>query len=364
MKKNKMTKYNIFFGKDFSNQGQIDSFDNFVFYDNTGGITVKYIKDLVTCFNDAICSCMLKLYKKEKGWTGSYYSKYDIENENDKKIEEIAANSEIYIIQTKKECSCKFLLENKNLLSSNKENLIEKIKESQEKIKESQEKIKESQKNNELQEKIIKELQEKINELLKKDELDDAKQEDFYDIIIDINSIININKGWNIFMTKEGEEKYLKFKGLDFIKIGIVGNINRGKTFILSKLSKISFPSGVSINTKGLSIKYPDLSEEYKDRKYIILDSAGLETPVLNNLLQEEENGKEEEEEKKSEENNNEAKKDEENKEFKKEARDILVTESFLQKFTNRFKFISSFFLHFLCYPYINIISYINISVS
>ena len=204
-----MTKYNIFFGKDFSNTGQIDSFDNFVFYDNTGGKTVKYIKDLVTCFNDAICSCMLKLYKKEKGWTGSYYSKYDIENENDKKIEEIAANSEIYIIQTKKECTCKFLLENKNLFSSNKENLIEKIKESQEKIKE-------SQKNNELQEKIIKELQEKINELLKKDELDDAKQEDFYDIIIDINSIININKGWNIFMTKEGEEKYLKYKGFDF----------------------------------------------------------------------------------------------------------------------------------------------------
>ena len=128
---------------------------------------------------------MLKLYKKEKGWTGSYYSKYDIENENDKKIEEIAANSEIYIIQTKKECSCIFLLENKNLFSSNKENLIEKIKESQEKIKESQEKIKESQKNNELQEKIIQELQEKINELQKKNELDDAKQEDFYDIIIE-----------------------------------------------------------------------------------------------------------------------------------------------------------------------------------
>ena len=133
-------------------------------------------------------------------------------------------------------------------------------------------------------------------------------------------------------MTKEGEEKYLEYKGSDYIKIGIVGNINRGKTFILSKLSKISFPSGVSINTKGLSIKFPDLSGEYKDRKYIILDSAGLETPILNHHLQEEENGKEEEGEKK-EENNNETKKDEENKEFKKKARDILVTESFLQKF-------------------------------
>ena len=320
MKKNKMTKYNIFFGKDFSDTGQIDSFDNFVFYDNTGGKTVKYIKDLVTCFNDTICSCMLKLYKKEKGWTGSYYSKYDIENENDKKIEEIAANSEIYIIQTKKECTCKFLLENKNLFSSNKENLIEKIKESQEKIKESQEKIKESQKNNELQEKIIKELQEKINELLKKDELDDAKQEDFYDIIIDINSIININKGWNIFMTKEGEEKYLKYKGLDLIKIGLLGKETKTKTYVISKLLKLPFPSGVSINTKGLGIKYYDLSEEYKARKFILLDFDCLETPVLNHEIQKEEN-------------NNEVKKDEENKEFKKKARDILVTESFLQKF-------------------------------
>ena len=295
-----MAKYKIYFGTDFSNNGQINSFDDLVYYDNNGSKTVKDVKAFITCFNDDICSCMLKLYKKESGLISYYYSKYDIKNEDDKKLQKIANNSEIYIIQTQKKCTCKVLLENKELFSLNKENLIEKIKESQEKIKESQEKIKESQKNNELQEKIIKELQEKINELLKKDELDDAKQEDFYDIIIDINSIININKGWNIFMTKEGEEKYLKFKGLDFIKIGIVGNINRGKTFILSKLSKISFPSGVSINTKGLSIKYPDLSEEYKDRKYIILDSAGLETPVLNNLLQEEENDKEEEEEKKA----------------------------------------------------------------
>ena len=250
-----MKKCNIFFGTDFSNQGKIDSFDNLVYYDNNGSKTVKDIKNFITCFNDAICSCMLKLYKKEKGWTGSYYSKYDIENENDKKLKEISNNSEIYIIQTQKECNC-------------------------------------------------------IN----------AKQENFYDIIIDINSIININKGWNIFMTKEGEEKYLKYKGLDFIKIGIVGKETKTKTYVISKLLKISFPSGVSINTKGLGIKYPDLSEEYKDRKFILLDFDGLETPVLNHEIQKEEN-------------NNEVKKDEENKEFKKKARDILVTESFLQKF-------------------------------
>jgi len=246
-----MTKYNIFFGKDFSNTGQIDSFDNFVYYDNNGSKTVKDIKNFITCFNDTICSCMLKLYKKEKGWTGSYYSKYEIENENDKTLQEIYNNSEIYIIQTKKECICI-----------------------------------------------------------------DAKQENFYDIIIDINSIININKGWNIFMTKEGEEKYLKYKGLDLIKIGILGKKTKTKTYVASKLLKIPFPSGVSINTKGLGIKYNDLSTGFESGKIILLDFVDLETPVLNH---ESENGKEEE--------------NYEKKEIAKKARDILVTESFLQKF-------------------------------
>ncbi len=39
----------------------------------------------------------------------------------------------------------------------------------------------------------------------------------------------------------------------------------------------MDLPSGVSIKTEGLSIKYPEL----EDRKIVLLDSAGLETPVL-----------------------------------------------------------------------------------
>ena len=282
-----MTKYNIFFGTDFSNNGKIEPFDNFVYYDNDKGKTVQDIKSFISCFKDTVCSCMLKLYKKENGWTGSYYTELRIENEDEKKLKDISQNSEIYIAQSKKECSCNFLSENKNLFCLNKQSLIK-----------------------------------KINELEKKNELEEPKQEDFYDIIIDINSIININKGWNILMTREGEQKYLNYKDQSLIKIGIVGNVNRGKTFILSKLSKIHFPSGVSINTKGLSIKYPELSEGHEKRKYILLDSAGLETPILNDKHEEEE-----------EENNEDEKNNDENDEFKKKARDILVTESFLQTF-------------------------------
>ena len=37
----------------------------------------------------------------------------------------------------------------------------------------------------------------------------------------------------------------------------------------------MNLPSGMSIKTESLCIKYPELNE-YKDRKIILLDSTGL----------------------------------------------------------------------------------------
>ena len=112
---------------------------------------------------------------------------------------------------------------------------------------------------------------------------DDEDFENFYDIIIDIKSIKDIDKGWKIKMTKNGEDNFIKHKNEELIRIGVIGNSNKGKSFILSKISKIPLPSGTSIKTEGLSIKYPDL-KKYINRKIVLLDSAGLETPVLKNL--------------------------------------------------------------------------------
>ena len=103
---------------------------------------------------------------------------------------------------------------------------------------------------------------------------------DFYDVIIDIKSIKDIKKGWEIKMNERGKKKYYEYKGMKIIRIGVIGNSNKGKSFLLSKISKIKLPSGTSIRTEGLSIKYPEL-EGYTDRKIVLLDSAGLETPVL-----------------------------------------------------------------------------------
>ena len=136
----------------------------------------------------------------------------------------------------------------------------------------------------------------------------------FYDVIIHIDSIKDINKGWRVEFSQKAKEKYESFKKDKIIKIGIIGNSNKGKSFLLSKISKIQLPSGTSIRTEGLSIKYPEI-EKFKDRKIALLDSAGLETPVLNI------NGKSSDMD------------DKKNELFKEKSREKLITELFLQNY-------------------------------
>ena len=282
-----MKKYNLIFGTDFNNKNTLESKVNLIYCDSKNNKTVGDIKDFITCYDDSICTCMLKLYL----YTGNFFSSYDRypdKNEDEKSLKEIVKDSYIYIGQIKKKCCCEFLTNNNTLFSIQKKSLIE-----------------------------------KINALEKKDELKKFNEEDFYDIIIDINSILAINDGWNIKFTEKGRKKYDDYKNELLIKIGIVGNVNDGKSFILSKLSRISLPTGTSISTKGLSIKYPDLEKGYKNRKFILLDSAGLENPILVN-----ENENDEDNEKNIAKNYK-----EEIDQFRLKARDILVTESFLQSF-------------------------------
>jgi len=173
----------------------------------------------------------------------------------------------------------------------------------------------------------------------------------FYDVIIDIKSIKDISKGWEVKFSKRAEEKYKEFKKERIIKIGVIGNSNKGKSFLLSKISKIDLPSGTSIRTEGLSIKYPEL-DLYKDRRIALLDSAGLETPVLKENIDKEDRAEEKEAEKKpndtkgqNKEENEEVKSKEENQDeneneekndkelFKEKSREKIITELFLQNY-------------------------------
>ena len=137
----------------------------------------------------------------------------------------------------------------------------------------------------------------------------DARFTEFYDIIIDIKSIKDICKGWEIKMSKKAEEDYEKLKSQKVIRIGVIGNANKGKSFLLSKISQMDLPVGTNIRTEGLSIKYPENLDKYENRRIVLLDSAGLETPVLND------NGEDEKDV------------------FKEKSREKLITELFLQNY-------------------------------
>ena len=139
------------------------------------------------------------------------------------------------------------------------------------------------------------------------------KPKEFYDIIFHIDSIKDVNKGWKIEFNEKTKENYESFKNKKMIKIGLIGNSNKGKSFLLSKLCKINLPSGTNIRTEGLSIKYPML-EHFKDREIVILDSKGFETPVLNL-------------------DNQNYMVDNNIKEFVEKSREKLITEIFLQNY-------------------------------
>ena len=108
---------------------------------------------------------------------------------------------------------------------------------------------------------------------------DNKKAEDFYDIIVSINSIKGIKYGWPIRFNEKGKKHYNEMKTKESLKIGIIGNGNKGKSFFLQKLAKVELPKGTSIKTEGLSLKYPEFKDS--NNNIILLDSAGLETPLL-----------------------------------------------------------------------------------
>jgi hypothetical protein len=110
--------------------------------------------------------------------------------------------------------------------------------------------------------------------------LEDLK--DFYDVVIQIDSINTLTKtGWKIDFNEKRKDVYEKVIKEESLKIGVLGLNNIGKTFILGLLSGCKdMPSGWSVETKGISIKYTE-GEKDSEKGICLLDSAGIETPLL-----------------------------------------------------------------------------------
>ena len=356
-------KYNIYFGidktskkksfKELIDKKNFELKENFTFYSydpkqNILNLLEYFISNF--WFKYPYCLCELFLFKLESG-------KYIIINNKKLKLIDLRLDN-LYIIRRDSECICekKYMLTKTELLSE-----IKQIKYQYEQVKKELDRIK------------------KVDELL----LENEKREEFYDVIINIQSIVGLKKGWEIKMNEDGIKKYNTYKDKELMSIGVIGNRNQGKSFLLSKISKIPLITGANIRTEGLSIKYPD-TIKFKNRNFILLDSAGFENPVLmedfnadakieqkdnnqneenfellnnnninenqeinnNNIIDNKEKEKEKDNEKENEnekeildinnkENENKLKniEKEENKEFIERTRDKIITELFLQNF-------------------------------
>ena len=353
--------------------------EDFKFYDYNSSATIGYLKEyFLSTFGQKYkyCKCLFSLYTKNSSMFGPDKYKF-LSNDHKKRLNEYDVQ-EFYLIKTNALCDCEYKMYTK-YINMEKFDIIAKLKDLDLQNKKNEieiEKLKKSnEKKNSANDKLNKEnskLKNEIEKLKKVEELRNyktSKFEDFYDIIIDINSIKSVNtEGWKVKFDQKGLDKYNKYKDTELIIISVIGNNNKGKSFLLSKISKIILLFGTSIYTQGLSVKYPEL-KGYKGRQLILLDSAGLETPVLKNKKKEiiinnqminddeEENqklkdsqlNKELEENEIKEENKinedlgnkNEIKENlnlkdkelEQNKEFKENARDKIMTELFIQNF-------------------------------
>ena len=131
----------------------------------------------------------------------------------------------------------------------------------------------------------VDELENVIKESSTKDDFLTKSGEQFYDVVIDIDSINALKyKGWEIKYNEERKEIYEKIINEETIKIGVLGLNNVGKSFILGLIANVIIPTGHSIATKGISIKYTE-GENESEKGVCLLDSAGFETPLLKDEL-------------------------------------------------------------------------------
>ena len=103
---------------------------------------------------------------------------------------------------------------------------------------------------------------------------------EFYDLIININAMKSLlEEGWEEEFSTKGEKIYEEKKDKTSVVVSVVGNQNKGKSFILGKISGQPIPDGYTCVTKGLSIKYPTIEKQ----NIILLDTACFDSPLVEN---------------------------------------------------------------------------------
>ena len=121
----------------------------------------------------------------------------------------------------------------------------------------------------------------------KKKQEEIEKSKNFYDMILDFSNFEQLKQnGWEIKWPEDevqdkGQSKYNHCKENNNIVVGILGNKNRGKSFLLGRIiGKDNFinKSGFLVTTQGISANFPLLDD---NTNIITLDTAGKDNPLL-----------------------------------------------------------------------------------
>ena len=227
--------------------------------DNTFSDLLEFFSSLVPSLK--LCECYyFQSHSKDK----KDENKYTNISYNSKIIKYLDSLDNLILRRNKDECTHFY----KNLLYESKQNIISYFKQ------QILEKNKEIEKQSKLNSDLSNNNNSLFNHLVDKTPIND------YDIIVHIDSIKDINKGWKIEMNERGKQIYEKYKNSNTLKIGVIGNGSKSKSFILSKISKMSIPSEMGTKVEGLKIKYPDL-EQYNNRCIVYFNSSEFERPAL-----------------------------------------------------------------------------------
>ena len=97
--------------------------------------------------------------------------------------------------------------------------------------------------------------------------------QNYYDLIIEGNSFF---KPWKIITKGNYKELFSKKKPI----VSIIGNFDKGKSFILSELSGINISSGFDKKTPWICGHSFNNTQENKFLNALFLDTAGFETPL------------------------------------------------------------------------------------
>lgn len=228
-------------------------------------------------------------------------------DELEKKTKEFLKEKEKHEMEKRYEDEKRRIDEENRILENKKKELehkkqLEEIEKEKEEVKKIKRKIEEDKKKEE-EAKLYKEQQIKIQEekakieeerikeakrrFIEKENQKNREAQDFYDVILDFSSFEQLKKeGWNAIFTKLGKKKFEKCKKENNIVIGILGNKNRGKSYLLGRILKMKEyenPNGFLVTTSGISCIFPKL--EQNDNTFITLDSAGKDNPLLQNVF-------------------------------------------------------------------------------